>query len=507
LASAVHPVSPHVSTPRPAAGSATHLVGMFLASVAALLLHGYHPYVVDASIYLTGVEKRLHPALFPQDNMLIAAHADLSIFSSFMAGLQRTTHIPLSVLSFLVYFALLYALLLICYRLGEEIFSSRRAGWGAALLMAACMPIPVAATSLLLIDPYLTSRSFSTDLSLLAILASIRNRWTLALVSCALAVAFHPLMGIYLACFLLMYFLVSTRRWRLAAAACAAAFTLSGGILPATRNTPVTASYREAVLGRVYYFLAFWHWYEIAGLVAPLILLALVWKYSGAKIALRRVAAACVLIGATSSLCCVCFVHPSGPYFLTRLQLLRSFHTIYALGIVMLGGAAATYCRGRRQFGWFVALGGLACGMFLLQRQDYSSLPDVEWPGASVSNPWETGLLWIRNNTPQTALFAMDPQLMLFDDDAIPGFRAIAERSILTDIKDEGLASLFPPLAPVWAGRIARERGLNTESDAERRRQLLGTGVNWLLLSSQSTTSLHCPYRNAALQVCSLARQ
>jgi hypothetical protein len=96
---------------------------------------------------------------------------------------------------------------------------------------------------------------------------------------------------------------------------------------------------------------------------------------------------------------------------------------------------------------------------------------------------------------------------MLFDDDAIPGFRAIAERSILTDIKDEGLASLFPPLAPVWAGRIARERGLNTESDAERRRQLLGTGVNWLLLSSQSTTSLHCPYRNAALQVCSLARQ
>jgi hypothetical protein len=506
LASAVHPVSPRVAAPRPFAGRAAHLLGLFVAAVAALLLHGYHPYVVDASIYLTGIEKRLHPALFPQDDTLIAAHAHLSIFSFVMAGLQRTTHIPLSVLSFLVYFALLFALLLLCCRLGEELFASRRAGWGATLLMAACMPIPVAATSLLLIDPYLTSRSFSTDLSLLAILASIRNRWMLGLVSCALAIAFHPLMGIYLACFLLMYFLVSTRRWKLAAAACAAAFVLSGGILLATSNTPVTPSYREAVLGRVYYFLAFWHWYEIAGLIAPLILLVLAWKYAAANTSLSRLAAASVLIGATSCVCCLCFVHPAGPYFLTRLQLLRSFHTIYALGIVMLGGAAAAVCAGRRQLAWFVALGGLACAMFLLQRQDYSSLPDVEWPGASVTNPWEAGLVWIRNNTPQTALFAMDPRLMLFDDDAIPGFRSIAERSILTDIKDEGLASLFPPLAPIWAGRIARERALNTESDVERRRQLLGTGASWLLLSSRSITALYCPYRNAALQVCSLAR-
>lgn len=506
MASAVHPVRLRTHASHPFAGRAVHYAGMFVAGSAALLLHGYHPYVVDASIYLTGVEKRLHPALFSRDDTLISAHAQLSIFSWVMAGLQEMTHIPLSVLSFLVYFALLCGLLLLCFRLGEELFASRRAAWGATLLMAACMPVPVAATSLLLIDPYLTSRSFSTDLSLLAILASIRNRWTLALLSCALTIAFHPLMGIYLACFLLMDFLVSRRRWGLAAAACATAFALSGAILLATRNTPVTASYREAVLGRVYYFLAFWHWYEVIGLVAPLILLALVWKYAEMPTPLRRLAAVCVLVGATSSLCCVCFVHPSGPYFLTRLQLLRSFHTIYALGIVMLGGAVAKYCTGRRQFGWFAALGAVACGMFLLQRHDYSGLPDVEWPGAAVSNPWETGLLWIRNNTPQNALFAMDPQLMFFDDDAIPGFRAIAERSILTDIKDEGLASLFPPLAPVWAGRIARESGLDTEGDAQRRQQLLGTGANWLLLSPRSTTSLPCPYRNAALQVCSLAR-
>ena len=475
--------------------------------MVALLLHGYHPYVVDGSIYVTGIEKHITPALFPHDNALIAAHAHLSIFSGVVAKLQQASHIPLTTLLLLIYIASLYVLLLLCYQLGQRLFRSSRAGWGAALLMVACMPIPVAATSLLLIDPYLTARSFSTDLSLLAILASIANRWVLAIASCVLAIAFHPLMGVYLAAFLLIYFLARNRWWTLAAGACAAACAISGGILLATRNTPVTASYREAVLGRVYYFLAFWHWYEIAGLVAPLLLLSLTWKYARLRTPLGQIAATCVVVGATSCLCCVCFVHPGGPYFLTRLQLLRTFHTIYALGIVMLGGAAARYCTGRRQVAGFALLAAIAGGMFLAQRHDYRNLPDIEWPAATVTNPWESGLLWIRANSPQSALFAMDPKLMLFDEDSIPGFRAIAERSILTDIKDEGLASLFPPLAPVWAQRIDRERGLDSEGDAERRRRLLGTGVDWILLSPDAPTALDCPYRNAVLQVCSLAQQ
>jgi hypothetical protein len=482
------------------------LVGLFLTSLAALFLHGYHPYVVDASIYVTGIEKHISPALFPHDNALIAAHAQLSIFSFVIAELQKTSHLPLDTLLLLVYIASLFVLLVLSYRLGARLFERSQAGWGAALLMAACMSIPVAATSLLLVDPYLTARSFSTDLSLLAIVALIENRRALAIVSCALAAAFHPLMGIYLAAFLLMYLLVRNQWWKLAGGACAAAFAVSGAIVLATRHTPVTASYREAVLGRVYYFLAFWHWYEIAGLVAPLVLLAITWKYARVRTPLGNLAATCVLVGATSCLCCLCFVHPEGPYFLTRLQLLRTFHTIYGLGIVMLGGAAARYCTGRRQVSVYAVLSAVAFGMFLAQRHDYSDLPDIEWPGATATNPWESGLLWIRANVPQNALFAMDPKLMLFDDDSIPGFRAIAERSILTDIKDEGLASLFPPLAPVWAQRIDRERGLDSEDDAERRRKLLGTGVDWVMLSRDATTTLDCPYRNTALQVCSLAQ-
>jgi hypothetical protein len=481
--------------------------GLFAVAVGALLLHGYHPYIVDASIYLVGIEKDIDPALFPRDNALVLAHAHLSIFSSLMAWMVGALHLSLPVLLFSVYIGLLFVLLLLCYKLGERLFLSSRAGWGAALLMAVCMPVPVAATSLLLIDPYLSSRSFSTDLGLLALLASISNRWTLALLSCAAAIAFHPLMGAYLAIYLLIYFLLQRQQWRLVAATCTAGFVLCGTITLFTRNTPVTASYREAVLGRSYYFLSDWKWFEIAGLLMPLLLMGMTARYAGMRTPLGRLAATCVLVGGTSVVCCVCFVHPAGPYFLTRLQLLRTFHIVYALGIVMLGGAAAKLCRGRRQLAWLGLLGMVGLGMLLLQRREYSSLPDLEWPGAAVTNPWERGLLWVRGHTPASALFAMDPNLMFFDDDAIPGFRVIAQRSILTDIKDEGLASLFPPLAPVWAKRLERERGLDAETDAQRRARLSGTGVQWLLLSPSAATALACPYHNAMLKVCFLAPQ
>ena len=36
-----------------------------LLTAGALLVEGYHPFAEDAEIYLPGVEKILHPELFP----------------------------------------------------------------------------------------------------------------------------------------------------------------------------------------------------------------------------------------------------------------------------------------------------------------------------------------------------------------------------------------------------------------------------------------------------------
>ena len=38
---------------------------LLLLTAGTLLVHGYHPYAEDAEIYLPGVEKILHPGLFP----------------------------------------------------------------------------------------------------------------------------------------------------------------------------------------------------------------------------------------------------------------------------------------------------------------------------------------------------------------------------------------------------------------------------------------------------------
>ena len=487
--------------------TARRLSLLFALAVAAVFLHGYHPYIVDGSIYVTGIEKSIDPGLFVKDGAFVATHAHLSVFSALMAGLQTGSGIPLSGLMLVCYLGLVFCFLLICHALGERIFASKAAGWGATLLMAAGMPVPIAATSLLLIDPYLSARSFSTDLSLLTILACIGGHWRITVGCCLLTLIFHPLMGVYLAAFLLVYVLVLNRRWSLVYAACGLAFVCSWVMTLVTRGTPVSASYREAILSRSYYFPTVWHWYEVAGLLAPLVLLGLTWTKAGLRSELGRLACTCVIVGAVSCACAFCFVHPGGPYLLARLQVLRSFHIIYMLGTVMLGGAIARYFQGSARVACCAALAAMFAGMLLMQRQEYRTLPNVEWPAVASGNAWEQGFRWIRTNTPADALFALDPHLMDFEDEAAPGFRAVAERSILTDVKDEGLASLFPELAPKWAGNRADERQLDSLDDGQRIARMQARGVSWILLSPAANTQLDCPYHNAAMRVCSLIRK
>jgi hypothetical protein len=125
------------------------ICGLVLLTCVSIVLHGYHPYVVDASIYLAGVEKSIEPGLFGPDGAFVAVHANLSVFSTLMAWPTRWLHVPLDVTMLVTYFLLLAGLLLLCYEVGQKLFDGEAAGWGAALSMAVCMPIPVAATSLL----------------------------------------------------------------------------------------------------------------------------------------------------------------------------------------------------------------------------------------------------------------------------------------------------------------------------------------------------------------------
>jgi hypothetical protein len=55
------------------------VLGLGLLTFAAVLVQGYHPFAEDAEIYLPGVEKILHPGLFPTGQEFFRSHASLTL--------------------------------------------------------------------------------------------------------------------------------------------------------------------------------------------------------------------------------------------------------------------------------------------------------------------------------------------------------------------------------------------------------------------------------------------
>jgi hypothetical protein len=127
----------------------------------------------------------------------------------------------------------------------------------------------------------------------------------------------------------------------------------------------------------------------------------------------------------------------------------------------------------------------------------------VEWPGSGRGNPWMEAFLWIRQNTPKDAVFAVDPDYLARPGEDTHGFRAVAERSVLADNrKDSGVVSLFPQLANEWERQVTAQRGLDGFQLPELRRLAARYPVTWILTVRPGPAGLVCPYRNGELAVC-----
>jgi len=489
---------------RPLTLAIIDVVALTLLTPSVLLIHGYHPFADDAGIYVAGIRKMLDPSVFSIDASFVTAHTRLSIFSHLFAETIRLFHIPLEIGLFGAYLLSIFVFLLGCLKLSRRIFRDTHLQWGATLLASTLFTLPVAATALWVMDPYVTARSFSTPLSLFAITACIDRDWKRTALWFAIVAALHPLMAAYLAGFLAAYALISGRHWRWLAAACLAAFSCSAVIYFATRHATLPDGYREAALTRTYFFLSFWHWYEVLGLVLPLLLM-LVAAFRTHNIVARNLCFSCIAIGATASAAAACFVHTSGSFFLARIQPLRAFQLIYIVGILLLGAFLAEYLRGRRSpFGMALLL-FIAGLMAVAQKQVYTASAHVEWPFAAPRNPWQQAFLWIRENTPKDAVFALDSNYTKVASEDTQGFRATAVRSALVDdLKDGGVAAIFPELAQRWKIQRDLETGLDQIGDQARIARLKPAGVTWLLLNSRASTQLACPYHNAAVMVCKL---
>ena len=344
-------------------------------------------------------------------------------------------------------------------------------------------------------DPFVTARSFSTPLTLFALAAVLDRQWAKCAVWLALAALLHPLMAIYALLAMVAMALTESRLWwglgiflGLGWLVAAAVFLLShhGGDNP--RDL--------AVLSRSYFFLSSWRWYEYFGLLLPLLLMG---------IGRRAVAIGAVLLCCCALLVSLCFVHRSGSLLLARLQVLRSFQFLYIVGVLLAGGWLGTLAQ-KYPRGVAAAYFLIAVALHAGQRLAYPASQHVEWPGEAAVNDWQRAFLWIRANTPRDAVFALDNDYIEGAGEDSQSFRATAERSAVADyFKDGGIASNFPQVAGAWWQGAQATAHLNAASDSERRMRLEPLGVRWVVLPTQASTGLACPYQNAMVRVCRLS--
>ena len=97
------------------------LLSLIALAPAVLLVHGYHPYSEDAGIYVAGVRKLAHPALYQHDAAFVLANTRLSLFAHLLTAILRITRIQLSYLLLLTHLASIFAFLLACWLLARRI--------------------------------------------------------------------------------------------------------------------------------------------------------------------------------------------------------------------------------------------------------------------------------------------------------------------------------------------------------------------------------------------------
>jgi hypothetical protein len=410
----------------------------------------------------------------------------------------------LPVLLLVCHLASIFLFLLGARQVATRIFSERRSCWGAVLLAACCFTLPVAGTSLSIMDPYTTARSFSTPLALFAVAAVLDENWVGSILWLGLAALFHPLMAGYTAISMLALGLAQRKMWRALSLVFAMGWLLSGVIFIATHPADASLAYSRAALSRSYFFLSSWRWYEYPGLVIPLVLLGFAGFRSRLPWPARALAMSAAVAGSWVLVTSLCFVHRSGSLLLARIQLLRAFHLVYIAGVLLAGGMLGRWTRQRLRAMAVLCL-VVSGALFAGQRLTYPESSHVEWPGMKPRNLWRGAFLWIRDNTPGDAIFALDNDYIESPGEDAQGFRATAQRSTVADwFKDGGIASNFPDAAALWwQGSTATGR-LNQASDQQRLVRLRPLGVTWIVLPVEAKTGFACPFSNARVRVCRL---
>jgi hypothetical protein len=443
------------------------------------------------------------PDLYPFGAEFFMSHAHLSIFANLVGGSARLSHLPIDVVIFAWHVVSIFLLLLAAWQLLGSCFESSYARWSGVAVLAATLSVPVTGTGLVIMDPYLTARSLSTPATLFAVACYLsgKPRWALAWL--VLTAAVHPQMSVYGLLFIGGMELV--RRRRAMDLIAEPVFGAMIGLPFLLDFGPVQGPARECLLSRTFFFVSTWTWYQWIGVFAPLVLLGWFSAISPRRTlpGFRELASSLIPFGLLFTAIAVILSIPQRLEVFNRLQPMRSFHLLYVIFFILLGGLIGEYGIKTSVWRWMALLIPLAIAMVLVQESTFPASERVEWPGSNNGNTWISAFLWIRSHTPKAAVFAVEPDYMVRPGEDAHGFRAMAERSVLADyVKDSGAVSLFPRLATEWQNQVGAERGLDHFAPADFQRLVKRYPVTWILTRRPGPKGLLCPYENQDLTVC-----
>lgn len=468
---------------------------MGLLTAGAVLVHGYHPFVEDAEIYVPGIRKLLNPALYPANQGFFASHASMTFYPNLIARSARLTHLSLEWVLLAWHFVCIFVLLAGCWKLAQICFSSPRAAWGGTILVASLLTIPVAGTALYIMDQYVNPRSFSTATAVWIVACALEKRYLRAAIWMVLTAFVHPLMVVFSLGFVLL----------LALGERIPSTTSLAGLFVFTLFPPVTPAYLRAIDAHSYFLLQRWQWYEWLGIFGPMAILGAfaVWAKRRQLWNLQRL---CITTVVFCFMCFIAALAVSIPPPLVRfaeLQPMRGLLLVFVFLFVVAGGLVAEHVLKGKLWRWGALFLPIVLGMLYAQRQLFPATHHLELPGRAAANPWVQTFLWIKSNTPVDAYFALNPEHMLMPGEDQHGFRAMAERSMLADaVKDSGAVTMFPALAQTWQEQVDAQRSWRDfrvpDFDNMHRR----FGVTWFVLELAQTGGMNCPYNHSGLYVC-----
>jgi len=472
--------------------TARDLFLLLAVTAAAILVHGYHVGVEDMAVYLPAIKKLLNPALYPFDANFFLLYIRWTMFHQTIAESVRLTRLPLDWVLFLWHIAGIFLVLLGCLRLIRRCFREPAAHWAGVSLVAALLTMPVAGTALFVIDQHLHPRTLATAFLLFAAVAILESR-LIAFPWMLLAGLAHPTMALYGICHLIVL------AWAWPAARPAVVF--AG--LPF--GEPANPIWREIMSHRDFQYPFRWQWYEWLGAIGPIVILGY-FSQIGEREDLP------VFVRVCRRLCISTSIGIAGAVVMTeffpnhtwaRFEPMRILHLTYVLLILFSGAVLGKYFLRTRPLRWILLLAPIAAGMFYSQRVEFASSYHLEWPGRAPKNAWVHAFEWCRTNTPQDALFALDPKYMEQSGEDFYGFRGFAERSMLADAsKDNSVVEVFPDLA--WQWKLETDTRKNWDhfqlEDFERlKRSYL---VSWVIVRKPGATGLDCRYSNSTVTVC-----